>query len=194
MSIAERHYRILLVSSEDDFIKEVGSFLQDDCLQQDVSRNASDARSRLLENPYDIVIINAPLNDESGSRLCADISRSNGTIVAVFAEGETYDDIYSKASARGVFVLGKPASKTMTAQTLFMMLCSRERLRTLEKKIDKAESKLDEFRVVNKAKWLLIENEEMSEADAHRYVEKSAMDAGITKRLAAQIIINSYSD
>ena len=62
----------------------------------------------------------------------------------------------------------------------------------MEKKAVKAESKLDDFRIVNKAKWLLIEHEGMSEADAHKYVEKSAMDAGITKRLAAQIIIDSY--
>ena len=80
----------------------------------------------------------------------------------------------------------------LVQRAISRMVCARERLRTVEKKAVKAESKLDEIRIVNKAKWLLIDHEGFTEAEAHRYVEKSAMDAGITKRIAAQIIIDSY--
>ena len=72
------------------------------------------------------------------------------------------------------------------------MVCARERLRSLEKKVGNTESKLDEIRIVNKAKWLLIDQKGLSEAEAHKYIEKSAMDSGITKRLAAQMIIDKY--
>ena len=34
--------------------------------------------------------------------------------------------------------------------------------------------------------------EGMSEEEAHKYVEKAAMDAGIAKKLAAQLIIDNY--
>ncbi len=192
MSYAERHYRMLLVSTGERFIQEINNLLQGDQFQKDNSRNASDARCKLLENPYDIVIVNAPLTDEFGSRLCMDASRNNGTIAVIFAANDTFEEIYAKESVQGVFVVRKPTSRSLISQALSLTVCARERLRILENKAVKAESKLDDFRIVNKAKWLLIEHEDMSEADAHRYVEKSAMDAGITKRLAAQIIIDTY--
>ena len=192
MSLVERRYKLLLVSSGDKFIREAEALLQGDQYQTEQSVSASDARCKLLENQYDFVIVNAPLRDEFGSRLCIDISRNNGTIAAIFAATDTYDEIYAKVSVHGVFALHKPTSKTLVSQAVSLMVCARERLRSLEKKVGNTESKLDEIRIVNKAKWLLIDQEGLSEADAHKYIEKSAMDAGITKRLAAQMIIDKY--
>lgn len=192
MSFAQRHYRVLLVSTGDKFIKEIGGLLREDRYQKDISNSASDARCKLLENPYDIVIVNAPLSDEFGSRLCIDACSNNKTIALIFASNDIYEEIYAKTSAYGVFVLSKPTSKNMVSQVFSLMLSARERLRSVEKKADKAESKLDEVRIVNKAKWMLIEHEGMSESDAHKHIEKSAMDAGITKKLAAQMIIDNY--
>ena len=50
-----------------------------------------------------------------------------------------------------------------------------------------------EIRLVNKAKWLLISELKMSEPDAHRYVEKQAMDRCVTRRRIAEEIIKTYS-
>ncbi len=192
MSYTDRHYRILLVSTEDKFIKEVSALLQDERYELDNARSASDAENKLLKQKYDIVMINAPLSDDPGTKLCTEISRSSGTIVAVYASNDVFDDIQSKVSAQGVFVLHKPSSKVMVSQAISLMICARDRMRVLEQKVDKAESKLEEFRVVNKAKCMLIEHEGMSEADAHRHIEKKSMDAGVAKKLVAQIIINNY--
>ena len=192
MELTEHRYRMLIVSSDDRFSRDVSALLQGDQLHKDCSHSASDARCKLLENQYDFVIVNAPLRDEFGSRLCIDVSRNNGTIAAIFAANDTYDEIYAKVAVHGVFVLYKPTSKTLVSQAVSLMVCARERLRSLEKKVGNTESKLDEIRIVNKAKWLLIDQEGLSEAEAHKYIEKSAMDSGIAKRLAAQMIIDKY--
>ena len=68
----------------------------------------------------------------------------------------------------------------------------RERLRQLEAKQVTVQEKIEEIRLVNRAKWLLIENLHLAEPDAHRYVEKQAMDLRISKREAAECIIQSY--
>jgi len=52
---------------------------------------------------------------------------------------------------------------------------------------------MTEIRLVNRAKWLLIGELTMSEPDAHRYIEKQAMDNGVTKREIAENIIKTYS-
>ncbi len=52
--------------------------------------------------------------------------------------------------------------------------------------------KMDEIRLVNRAKWALISNLGMDEPQAHRYIEKHAMDMRICKREASETIIKTY--
>ena len=68
-----------------------------------------------------------------------------------------------------------------------------ERLRRLEKKTLSVEEKMEEIRVVNRAKWLLISALQMEEPQAHRYIEKQAMDHSISKREVAEEIIRTYT-
>ena len=49
-----------------------------------------------------------------------------------------------------------------------------------------------DIRMVNRAKWLLIDNLGMSEKDAHHYIEKRAMDSRQTRREVAEGIIRTY--
>lgn len=70
---------------------------------------------------------------------------------------------------------------------------ARERLRQLEKKSISIEEKMAEIRLVNKAKWLLISELHMSEPDAHRYIEKQAMDRCVGRRCISEEIIRTYS-
>ena len=52
---------------------------------------------------------------------------------------------------------------------------------------------MEEIRIVNRAKCLLISELKMTESEAHRYIEKNAMDNCIPKRKAAENIIKIYS-
>ena len=73
------------------------------------------------------------------------------------------------------------------------MASARERLRKAGKKTLTLEEKMEEIRLVNRAKWLLIDKEEMTEPQAHRAIEKRAMDRCLTRRQVAEDIISSYS-
>lgn len=88
--------------------------------------------------------------------------------------------------------LAKPASAQSVLQALQWMAAIRERLRRLEKKALSVEEKMEEIRIINRAKWILIENLNMTETDAHRYIEKQAMDRCVTRKAIAQGIINTY--
>ena len=52
---------------------------------------------------------------------------------------------------------------------------------------------MNEIRLINRAKWLLISEVKMDEPAAHRYIEKQAMDRCISKREVAEDIIKTYS-
>ena len=54
------------------------------------------------------------------------------------------------------------------------------------------QEKMEEIRLVNRAKWLLIEELKMTEQEAHRYIEKQAMDRCVTRRAVAEQILSIY--
>ena len=192
MTFEQIIYRALVASSSEKFTGEIGSLLRERSFRNDFVTNAGEARRRLQERSYDFVIVNAPLKDEFGSRLCIDSSVNSGTIAVIFAASDIYEEITQKTAHHGVFIIRKPSSRQTILQAVSLLISAREKIRVIEKKAGKAENKLEEIRIVNKAKWFLIDNEGMSESEAHKYIGKLAMDSGITKKQAAQIVIDRY--
>ena len=52
---------------------------------------------------------------------------------------------------------------------------------------------MEEIRLVNRAKMLLMQNLNMTEQDSHRYIEKEAMDRCMKRTAVAEQIIKTYS-
>ena len=80
------------------------------------------------------------------------------------------------------------------AAVLPALLASAERLRTLRDKTSSLQQRLDDSRIVARAKLLLISRLGMSEGDAHRYIEKTAMDSCLPRRDVAEGIIRTYEE
>ncbi len=76
---------------------------------------------------------------------------------------------------------------------LMWIISARERVRRLEIRNTSVEEKMHEIRTINRAKWLLIRELKMDEPEAHRYIEKQAMDRCVTRREIAEGIIKTYS-
>lgn len=81
----------------------------------------------------------------------------------------------------------------MLLRAVSWMVSTRERLRRLEKRVLPLEEKMEEIRLVNRAKWLLISELKMTEPDAHHYIEHQAMDRCVSKRSVAEDIIRLYT-
>ena len=158
----------------------------------DFAGSVSEARRRMLETEYDLVLINAPLPDDFGTRLATSICNETGLGVLLFVKAAMYDDVCSKVTEYGVLTVSKPAPLQVVRQSLSVLCATRERLRRMEARQASVEEKIEEIRLVNRAKWLLIERLGMTEAEAHRYMEKQAMDQRVSKRGLAEIIIKTY--
>ena len=63
-----------------------------------------------------------------------------------------------------------------------------------EKEASSLQRKMEEIRLVNRAKLVLMEHLNMSEAQAHRYIEKSAMDSCTKRSEVAETIIRTYEN
>lgn len=193
MSLKERVYSVLVISSKENFNASLQSLLPESKYApvQMVS-SVSLAKRVLLERSFDFVFINTPLPDDFGTRFAIEISGSKGTVILLLVRNEVYEEVCDKVTEYGILTLPKPASKQMVTHTLNFMAGIRERLRKLENKSLSMEEKMKEIRLVNRAKWVLIDELKMSEADAHRYIEKQAMDRCVSCREIAEEIISTY--
>ena len=194
MVFREHTYSTLIVSSGEKFIQTIKELLPStDYWPINTAKSSGEARRAVLEMQYDLVLINSPLSDEFGSSLAADICAGGNSGVLMFVKSELYDEVYSKVMEDGVMVISKPVSTQMITQTLRIMCSARERLRGMEAKQATVEEKIKEIRIINKAKWMLIEKLGMTEEDAHKYIEKQAMDMRLPKKQVAENIILTYS-
>ena len=189
----ERRYSVLAVSASLKFVETLRALLPEGRYGPvTVLHDAAAARRALAENSYDLVLINTPLPDEFGTRLALDACESSSAGVLLLVKAEHCPDIEAQVSAHGVLTLAKPTSAQLFAQTLRLLCITRERLRGMEKKAVTLQEKMEEIRLVNRAKWLLLEELKMTEKEAHRYIEKRAMDRCVTRRAVAEQILSTY--
>lgn len=194
INLKERVYSVLLVSASDMFNKATLELLPSSLYDPVVvAGSISEAKRYIAERSFDFVIINSPLPDDSGTRFAIDCCHRPSTVALILARADVYGAVYDKVVEHGVFTLSKPISKTIMTTAMGWLASARERLRKTEQKSSSFEERMEEIRIVNRAKYLLISEEKMSEPDSHHYIEKYAMDKCISKRAAAEQIIEKYS-
>lgn len=194
MSLKKRVYSMLVVSAAETFNTTLHSLLSESTYEPIRTVSSINAARRLLaERAFDFILINSPLPDDNGISFAIDCCTSKGTVVLLMVRNEIHDEIYDKVVSHGVFTLPKPTSKSTMSRALMWMISARERFHHFETKNQSIEQKMEEIRLVNRAKWLLISNQNMTEPDAHRFIEKQAMNLCISKRSMAEKIIREYT-
>ena len=146
----------------------------------------------MLEREFDVVLINGTRADDRAAKLAIDVCSERNSVALLFVRRELYAEIYAKVTDFGVLTLPLPSSPQMVTQALDWVRATRERMRKYEKTAYTVQQKMEEIRAVNRAKWLLIDVLKMTESDAHRYIEKQAMDRCVSKLEVAKGIINTY--
>ena len=92
--MTEHIYSVLVVSSAEKFVKPMLEMLPEKMFDPIMTAtDAAQARRKLLENDFDIVIVNSPLKDEFGTRLALDICSKSSAGVLLFVKAEHYDNI-----------------------------------------------------------------------------------------------------
>ncbi len=193
MPLEEHTYSVLLVSASETFNASMHPlFSESGFFSVQTVPNISAAKRECAARAYDFVIVNAPLPDDMGMRFAVDACSSGGCVALLLVRGELYAQVSEKVMFQGVFTLAKPLSKSAVRTALSWMAAARERMRKMEVKTVSIEEKMAEIRLVNRAKWALIDREKMSEPEAHRFIEKQAMDKCVPRRAIAEAILREY--
>ena len=186
---------VLIVSASEKLNTALRKLLPvNDYWPVDQAGTAHAAQQRVPERSYDLIIINAPLPDDDAVRLSLEFSASTDSGILLLVSNDIYDDICIRTEEQGIFTIGKPVSERMITQSLHLLLALKSRMKRMMEKQATVEERIEEIRLINHAKWQLIEQKQMTEPEAHKYLEKYAMDHRISKREAARAVLEGSEE
>ena len=159
-----------------------------------VLASAGEARRTLLEKDFDIIIIDAPLADETGENLARHIAVKGLSQVILAVNSEFYDEVRTVCQEDGVLTIPKPFDKAFFWSALSLAISVSSRLKRMRDENAKLKQKIEDIRIIDRAKYALISYLSLTEKEAHRFIEKQAMDLRSTKRVIAEEILKTYAN
>ena len=183
-------YRVLLVTKDTKISSLVNVMLMPPMFELYSCSDFNEARRKCDERVFNIILVD--FAEGEGTDFAIDISDSASTIL-LFAPQEHFDQISYKVEAYGVLTLTAPFDQFYFYNMIKIAIAVQYKVQVLSSKAIQLKEKMEEIRIVNRAKMLLMQNKGMSEQEAHRYIEKEAMDTGTKKIAIAEIIIKTLS-
>lgn len=159
-----------------------------------VVSGGSEAR-RLIKNGVaaDVVVINTPLPDEFGQELAEYAALETDAGVILICLGDIAGEMAERLSGIGVVVLPKPVTRDQLAESIRRVTEDRSRFPE-ERESSEVLGRIDDIRLINRAKSVLMKYLRFTEPQAHRYLEKQAMNNRCTRRQAAERIVKTYNN
>jgi len=183
----------LIISSTDKILDFLSETLNSASVKQIVAlRSCGEARRLLLERDFDLVIVNAPLRDETGENLSRHIVSIGKAQVILIVKNEYFDAVSSICEDDGVLTVSKPVNKSVFWSALMLAKSAQNRIKKIQIENAELKQKIEDIRIIDRAKITLISYMNMSEKEAHRYIEKQAMDLRATRRIVAEGILKTY--
>ena len=188
----ERIFSVLLVSSSKNFSASIINALAHEPYEIKTIDTIQKAKRLVVEQDFDILIINSPLVDDFGLDFAIDEASKDIESVLFFVNAELETEIYYKTYQYGILTLSQPSTIGVLMQSLRLLTSSIMKKERLYTKQSDLKTRLEEIKLINNAKLLLIEHKRISEDEAHRYLEKRAMDLRRSKIDIAKEIIDEY--
>lgn len=154
--------------------------------------SGGEARRMLIEKDFDLYIVNTPLPDEFGESLALNIASKGISVVILIVKAELYDEVSERVEDYGVITIAKPINKFLFWNALKLAIATHKKIKAFHNENTKLVQKIEDIRIIDRAKCILISLFSLTESEAHRYIEKKAMDMRVTRRKIAEEILRIY--
>ncbi len=187
---------ILIVSSKENAVTHIVPLVREafsvGCNISTI-KSGMELRRAIANCHYDFVIINCPLSDEFGAEPAVLIAQTNHlTGCVLLVKSEQADQVQKMVENEGIVVVSKPINRQIFYQVVKFINVTLNRIHGIATENEKLQGKIEEIRLVNRAKLLLMQYLGFDESQAHRYIEKRAMDTRSTRKEVAMQIIKTY--
>ena len=186
---------VLIVSKSQQSIAPLSGLLQERGYM-DIEAVFSVQKAECLaeSHPFDLVIINTPVMDGTGIELSFYMADNTRAGVLLLIREDAIETRREKIENHGIFIIPKPISRSYFCQAIKMWEVSKRRLTRLERENMELKNKVEEIKIIHRAKCVLMQCLSMSESQAHSYLEKQAMDMRQSKIRVAEQVLNTYEN
>ena len=142
-----------------------------------------------------IWIVSSPGGDQNIIDFALNANDNYNIGILLLVSSYEYMEVFDKTNEYGILTLAKPIENNIFLQSLSLLVATIEKMTVLNTK-SKTElsfkEKMAEIKLANEAKLLLIKHKNFSETEAHKYIEKRAMDRRVPKIYIIKEIILQY--
>ena len=150
--------------------------------------SGNEARRMLsAEQEPQLLVIDTPLDDEFGTSLAEDAASDFGSKVILLCGADIANELYGRAEEYNICIISKPIDRSAFSGNVQKYISS-----GTEPENAAVLARINEIRLINRAKAVLIKYLGFTEPQAHRYIEKQAMNNRQTRLEAAEKIIDTY--
>lgn len=187
---------VIVISSNSSAAETLSAFLRESFhCQVTIAESARNAREIISRcRSFELALINSPLEDEAGIELAEYISEITAASCVVFVKSEHYEKISPRADRGDIILISKPFSKQSLYQVIKAISIAIRRSYVLYEENVKLERRIDEIKLIDTAKFRLMQYMNMTEAEAHSYLEQYAMKNRKKKTIAASEIIDKINE
>lgn len=186
--------KALLISKQSPAVELLRGLLEENSYTvENVVANSEQAMILADDPNYDVAVINTPIENESGIDLALKISTNTVCGVILLVQSDKAAAVGKKVIDYGIVVVPKPINRMLFKQSLGVVRAAKKRYAGLSEENERLKSSLEEVKLVNRAKFLLMQYLSLSEDRAHKYIEKQAMDMRISRVEVARQILRTYT-
>lgn len=142
----------------------------------------------------DLVILDIKMPGVDGLAAAERIAEERTAPVLILTAFSQKDLVDRAARAKAMGYLVKPFQKSDVLPAMEMALARYEELRALEEEVQDLDERLEARKLVDRAKGLLMDRYAMKEADAFRFLQKTAMDKRLKVAEVARKVVAGEID
>ena len=160
----------------------------------DVVGEAADGEAAVRlagERSPDLVIMDIKMPGLDGLSAAERIRESPGCAVLVLTAFSQKDLVKKAAEAGAMAYLVKPFQKTDLLPAIDIALARHAELSAVRKEATDRSEQLEARKLIDRAKGRLMDRENMTEADAFRFIQKRAMDERVPMKQVARRILEA---
>ena len=184
--MTEDSHSVLVVTKDTKLSQSVSVMLMPPIFETEILSDFNEARRRISERNYNIVL--ADYAEGEGADFAVDISDSLCTILLLTPQ-EHFEQVSYRVEGNGIICVPTPFDQFYFYNMIKASIAIQYKVQILSSKVSQLKTKMEEIRLVNRAKMLLMQNMTMTEQEAHRYLEKEAMDRSMKRTAIAEEII-----
>ena len=189
MKLTDRIGAILVIAAKPRIQSSVRSALTAKYGRVLTAETVQEARRAVEREKIALMVIFSPLKDEEEIPRLFDMAERRGIAAGYIVGREIYGETAYRLEGRNVFVVAYPLQMDQVLQLVSFLHQVQRRFWLVLSEQERLLRQVQDIQIACRVKCLLVEKREMTEEEAHHFIEQEAMNTGLSKREAALKIL-----